>query len=129
MADLRVGRGASREAPAAPKPAASSSAAPQQRRAKPKAVAMSSSRLMSMRDSKDASALFRFDSRNAEDLLASAYDLPSMRGVPDQLRRAKPRPPLRRYSCVAAERLSERRNSGTPPKSHTAPWTPATSAS
>lgn len=47
------------------------------------------SRVLSLRTTKSAGSLFNFNAEDPAELLATAFDLPSMRGVPEQL--ASPR--------------------------------------
>ena len=63
------------------------------------------SRVLSLRTTKSAGSLFNFNAEDPQELLATAFDLPSMRGVPETL--ASPRAKMRRaagMSTAMAER-------------------------
>jgi hypothetical protein len=80
------------------------------------------SRVLSLRTTKSAGSLFNFNAEDPQELLATAFDLPSMRGVPETL--ASPRTKMRRaagMSTAMAERPAYVRR---PPLSHPGFWTP-----
>jgi hypothetical protein len=58
------------------------------------------SRVLSLRTTKSAGSLFNFDAEDPQELLATAFDLPSMRGVPEKL--ASPRSKMRRAAGMSS---------------------------
>ena len=58
------------------------------------------SRVLSLRTTKSAGSLFNFNAEDPQELLATAFDLPSMRGVPETL--ASPRATMRRAAGMSA---------------------------
>jgi len=58
------------------------------------------SRVLSLRTTKSAGSLFNFNAEDPQELLATAFDLPSMRGVPETL--ASPRAKMRRAAGMSA---------------------------
>ena len=57
------------------------------------------SRVLSLRTTKSAGSLFNFNAEDPQELLATAFDLPSMRGVPETL--ASPRTKMRRAAGMS----------------------------
>lgn len=64
------------------------------------------SRVLSLRTTKSAGSLFNFNAEDPQELLATAYDLPSMRGVPDTL--TSPRAKMHRAAGISTAAMAER---------------------